>query len=103
MYYRFVFLVLLAGILSPGCAYNNYNRQFFADCRTKVPAIRVYAVSHLATLSDDDKRIIDTTEPKLAQANYVDVHFTWPNVCMVDSGTPPNCEPFKVVDLRQSK
>jgi hypothetical protein len=103
MRYKFGVLALLVGMLFPGCAYHNYNRQFFADCRTNVPAIRVYAVDHLSNLSEDDRRIINATEPELAQANFVAVHFTWPKVCMVDSGAPPNCKPVNVVDLRHNK
>ena len=60
------FLILLAGILFTGCAYySNYVHQFFADCRANVPEIRVYAVEHLQNLSENDKRIINSTEPKL--------------------------------------
>jgi hypothetical protein len=87
-----VFLVLVSG-----CA---YNREFFNDCRPAVPAMRDYAIQHLPDLSQEDRRVITTTEPRLAHANYVEVHFTWTNICEVLSSAPP-CQPFKVVDLRK--
>jgi len=88
--------VLLCAILS-GCA---HDRQFFDDCRPAVPKIRDYAIQDLPNLSPEDRQRITDTEPRLAQANYVEVHFTWTNICEVLSGAPP-CQPFKVIDLRK--
>src|SRR5215471_9293837 len=101
--YKFAGLALVAGAFFSGCAYYNYNQQFFADCRARVPEVRAYVVEHLPSLSEADRQILTTVEPRLAQANWVAVKFIWPNVCMVDSGAPPDCKPFRVADLRPGK
>lgn len=103
MRYKLCSLVVLVAFICSGCFYYNYNRQFFAECRANVPAIRSFAISHIANLSGDDRQIINTTEPQLAAANWVDVKFTWTKVCMVDTAAPPDCHPFKVFDLRNRK
>jgi hypothetical protein len=97
MRHRIQLFGLLACVLLAGCA---YNRQFFSECRPAVPTMRDYAIQHLIDLSQADKQFIAATEPRLAQANYIEVHFTWTNVCEVLSSSPP-CEPFKVIDLRK--
>src|SRR5262245_21534585 len=101
--YKLGCLGLLASALLSGCAYYNFKRQFFADCHTHVPEIRTYAIEHLPSLSDVDRQIVATTEPRLAHSNFVSVHFTWPNVCEVRSGAPPDCNAHRVFDLRPSR
>jgi hypothetical protein len=95
MRYKLHILVLLVAI-SSGCV---SNRKFFADCRPAVPVMRDYAISHLPALSESDKQVIATTEPSLAQANYIQVYFGWSNICTVVSGPPP-CQPLSVMDWR---
>ena len=90
-------IVLLSFGLVSGCA---YNRQFFSNCRPAVPAVRDYAIGHLPELSQDQREFIASTEPSMAQANYVEVRFKWTNVCEVRSSAPP-CRPFEVIDLRK--
>jgi hypothetical protein len=97
MRHRIQLFGLLACFLLAGCA---YNRQFFGECRPAVPTMRDYAIQHLPDLSQDEKEFISATEPRLAQANYIEVHFTWTNVCEVFASSPP-CEPFQVRDLRK--
>jgi len=92
-----IFVPVLGWLVVSGCS---YNRQFFNDCRPAMPIMRDYAFQHLNGLSEEDKRLITATEPRLAQANYIEVHFTWTNICEVLSSPPP-CHAFKVLDLRK--
>jgi hypothetical protein len=94
---RFRFVGVLLCTLLSRCA---YNRQFFDECRSSTPVIRDYAIQHLPALSQEDRQFIMSTEPRIGHANYVEIHFTWTNICEVLSGGPP-CQPFKAIDLRK--
>jgi hypothetical protein len=96
MRHRSKLIVLFLFGLVSGCA---INRHFFDDCRPAIGTMREYALEHLPLLTLYERKFILTTEPIIAQANYVDVRFKWANVCEVLSSAPP-CRPYKVIDLR---
>jgi hypothetical protein len=97
MRHVFQVIALFSIVLFAGCV---SNREFFAESRSAVPAMRAYALEHLRELSQQDRQFIAGTEPRLAQANYVEVHFIWTNVCEVLASAPP-CRPYQLIDLRK--
>jgi len=96
MRHKSIFIALFFIGLVSGCA---LNRQFFDDCCPAIPARREYAFDHLPLLTPYERKLVSATEPIISQANYVEVHFKWTNVCEVRSSAPP-CRPFSVIDLR---
>lgn len=99
----FTFALALSLFGVSGCAHmEKESQRTLSALRSAVPAMRSFAIEHVADLSERDRLLITNTEPKILHANYSIFYYSWPEVCEVESFRPPS-PPNRVIDRRHHK
>lgn len=94
---RLIRILTLLTIASQAWGCGLFPRSRFDEARESLPAIRAYALQHLPGLTDEERQIINTRAPKMAQANYVEYYFRWEDAAgeriAEVAASPPPCVP----------
>ena len=59
-----------------GCAYTSPTRGF-AGANQEIPDARGFLLSRITDLNADERRLIESTEPTLAHANFAVYYYSW--------------------------